>query len=71
MLDQQKLKEELEQIQIKLMDKGLLLRKKILRLVKDYTNIKELKYVLLREMIDKIVIYERVPKSEIKKIDIY
>lgn len=62
MLDQQKLKEELEQIQIKLMDKGLLLRKKKLHLVKDYTNIKELKYVLLREMIDKIVIYERVPK---------
>lgn len=31
----------------------------------------EIQYDVIREMIDKIVIHERVPKGEVRKIDIY
>ena len=54
-------------------DNRLVIREKkdFLHLVRKYTDIKELEFDVVRELIDKIVVHDQVPKGEARQIDIY
>jgi len=51
-------------------DNRLVIREKkdFLHLVRKYTDIKELEFDVVRELIDKIVVHDQVPKGDDKSI---
>lgn len=71
--EQKQLKDEVEELQQNLDRNRFIIKDKkdFLHLIRKYTDIHELSYDVVRELIDKIVVYKQVPKGEVRKIDIH
>jgi len=71
--EQSKLKEELSELENQVNKNRYIVREKkdFLKLVRKYTDIKELEYDVVRELIEKVTIHDQPQKGEPRQIDIY